>query len=68
MPELPEVEVVRAGLEPAVSGALITAVEVLDARSLRRHDPALGDFEALLTGARIDAAVRRGKFLSSKNN
>lgn len=63
MPELPEVEVVRAGLEPAVSGALITGVEVFDARSLRRHDDALGDFEALLTGARIDSAVRRGKFL-----
>lgn len=63
MPELPEVEVVRAGLEPAVSGALVTAVEVFDDRSLRRHDRALGDFEALLTGARISAAVRRGKFL-----
>ena len=63
MPELPEVEVVRAGLEPAVSGATVTGVEVFDARSLRRHDRAHGDFESLLTGARIDAAVRRGKFL-----
>ena len=63
MPELPEVEVVRAGLEPAVSGALITGVEVFDDRSLRRHDLALGGFEELLRGARIDAAVRRGKFL-----
>jgi formamidopyrimidine-DNA glycosylase len=63
MPELPEVEVVRAGLEPAVSGALITGVEILDDRSLRRHNRALGDFEDLATGARIDGAVRRGKFL-----
>jgi len=63
VPELPEVEVVRAGLEPAVSGALITGVEVFDDRSLRRHDLALGGFEELLRGARIDAAVRRGKFL-----
>lgn len=63
MPELPEVEVVRAGLEPAVSGSSVTGVEVFDERSLRRHDRTLGDFEALLTGARIDAAVRRGKFL-----
>lgn len=46
-----------------MTGALITGVEVFDARSLRRHDVALGDFEALLTGARIDSAVRRGKFL-----
>lgn len=63
MPELPEVEVVRAGLHPAVSGARVSAVEVFDARSLRRHDPDLGRFEDLLTGARITAAVRRGKFL-----
>ncbi|MDF0515041.1 bifunctional DNA-formamidopyrimidine glycosylase/DNA-(apurinic or apyrimidinic site) lyase [Agromyces sp. H3Y2-19a] len=63
MPELPEVEVVRAGLAPAVTGAVITAVEVLDRRSLKRHDPAVGDFERLLAGARVSAAVRRGKFL-----
>jgi formamidopyrimidine-DNA glycosylase len=63
VPELPEVEVVRSGLAPAVTGALVTGVEVLDRRSLKRHDPAMGDFEARLTGARIAAAVRRGKFL-----
>lgn len=63
MPELPEVEVVRAGLAPAVTGARIAGVEVLDARSLKRHEAASGDFEALLTGERIEAAVRRGKFL-----
>lgn len=63
MPELPEVEVVRAGLAPAVTGAIVSAVEVLEPRSLKRHDAASGDFETLLTGARIDAAVRRGKFL-----
>jgi len=63
VPELPEVEVVRAGLENAVSGATVTGVEVFDQRSLRRHDRSLGEFDALLTGARIDAAVRRGKFL-----
>lgn len=63
MPELPEVEVVRAGLAPAVTGALVVAVEVLDERSLKRHDPAFGAFEAQLAGARIAAAVRRGKFL-----
>ncbi|SFR75386.1 DNA-(apurinic or apyrimidinic site) lyase [Agromyces sp. CF514] len=63
MPELPEVEVVRAGLAPAVTGARIAAVDVLDERALTRHDGASGDFEALATGARIAAAVRRGKFL-----
>lgn len=63
MPELPEVEVVRAGLAPAVTGARIAGVEVLDARSLKRHEAASGDFERLLAGERIEAAVRRGKFL-----
>ncbi|MCS5715384.1 bifunctional DNA-formamidopyrimidine glycosylase/DNA-(apurinic or apyrimidinic site) lyase [Herbiconiux sp. CPCC 205716] len=63
MPELPEVEVVRAGLEPAVSGALITGVEVFDTRSLKRHSPLEGRFESLLEGRRMLAAVRRGKFL-----
>ncbi|MBF4574120.1 bifunctional DNA-formamidopyrimidine glycosylase/DNA-(apurinic or apyrimidinic site) lyase [Herbiconiux sp. VKM Ac-1786] len=63
MPELPEVEVVRAGLEPAVSGALITGVEVFDTRSLKRHSALEGRFEALLEGRRMLAAVRRGKFL-----
>jgi formamidopyrimidine-DNA glycosylase len=63
MPELPEVEVVRAGLEPAVAGAQVTGVEVLEPRSLRRHDGDAADFEARLTGRRIRSAVRRGKFL-----
>ena len=54
MPELPEVEVVRAGLAPAVTGARVAAVDVLDERSLTRHDAASGDFESLLTGARIE--------------
>ncbi|TFD30020.1 bifunctional DNA-formamidopyrimidine glycosylase/DNA-(apurinic or apyrimidinic site) lyase [Cryobacterium cryoconiti] len=63
MPELPEVEVVRAGLAPAVSGAVIAGVEVFEQRSLRRHDPASGPFADLLQGRRVLAAVRRGKFL-----
>ncbi|MGN6327224.1 bifunctional DNA-formamidopyrimidine glycosylase/DNA-(apurinic or apyrimidinic site) lyase [Pseudolysinimonas sp.] len=63
MPELPEVEVVRAGLEPAVTGATVRRVEVLDARSLRRHDGPSEDFVQRLTGARLAAPKRRGKFL-----
>ena len=43
MPELPEVEVVRAGLAPALTGARVVAVAVLDPRSLKRHIPAAGD-------------------------
>ena len=63
MPELPEVEVVRAGLEPAVTGATVTGVEVLDERSLRRHDGPAEEFLQRLTGARFAAPERRGKFL-----
>ena len=63
MPELPEVEVVRAGLRPAVAGAVVTGVEVLDERSLKRHDGPSADFVDRLVGGAIDAAVRRGKFL-----
>ena len=63
MPELPEVEVVRHGLEPAVTGATVRRVEVLDSRSLRRHDGPAEDFVERLTGVRFLAPQRRGKFL-----
>jgi formamidopyrimidine-DNA glycosylase len=63
MPELPEVEVVRAGIERAVTGATVAGTEVFDERSLRRHDRTRGGFAELLEGRRIHAAVRRGKFL-----
>ncbi|TFC28983.1 Fpg/Nei family DNA glycosylase [Cryobacterium sp. TMT2-18-3] len=63
MPELPEVEVVRAGLAPAVTGAVIAGVEVFEPRSLRRHDSASGQFADLLQSRVALAAVRRGKFL-----
>jgi formamidopyrimidine-DNA glycosylase len=63
MPELPEVEVVRAGLAPAVTGATVLGVTVLDERALTRHDGGAADFEAALTGRRIRGAARRGKFL-----
>ena len=63
MPELPEVEVVRAGLEPAVTGATIDAVTVFEERSLRRHDGPSEDFVERLAGRDILAVVRRGKFL-----
>ena len=63
MPELPEVEVVRAGLAPAITGAAVRGVEVFDERSLKRHNSASGSFEGLLLEQRMLAAVRRGKFL-----
>ena len=63
MPELPEVEVVRLGLSPAVTDAVISGVEVFDSRALTRHDGDASDFEVRLGGRRIVGAARRGKFL-----
>lgn len=63
MPELPEVEVVRAGLAPATSGSVITAVSVFDDRALTRHAAGVADFVARLEGRVFVDAMRRGKFL-----
>jgi len=63
MPELPEVEVVRSGLIPAVTGATVWRVEVLDERSLRRHPGPSEDFVDRLTGVSLVAPSRRGKYL-----
>jgi formamidopyrimidine-DNA glycosylase len=63
VPELPEVEVVRAGLAPAVIGATISSVSVFDERALTRHRAGAADFAARLEGTSIVAASRRGKFL-----
>lgn len=63
MPELPEVEVVRAGLAPAVVGARIAAATVRDERALTRHVGDAASFEDAVTGRTVSAAARRGKFL-----
>jgi formamidopyrimidine-DNA glycosylase len=63
MPELPEVETVRAGLAEFIIGATITDVDIFDARSLKRHRPGPNDFVATLVGSKITSVVRRGKFL-----
>ncbi|MDX6300596.1 MAG: formamidopyrimidine-DNA glycosylase [Nocardioidaceae bacterium] len=63
MPELPEVEVVRRGLEAHVVGRRIEQVDVLHPRPVRRHLAGAEDFAALLTGRLLLAARRRGKYL-----
>jgi formamidopyrimidine-DNA glycosylase len=63
VPELPEVEVVRRGLEHFVVGRRVQTVEVLHPRAIRRHDGGPADFVARLTGRTFDAARRRGKYL-----
>ena len=63
MPELPEVETVRAGIADHSLGRPVRTVRVLDARSLRRHLPGPAHFEAALTGRALRGAYRRGKYL-----
>ncbi|HEV6952031.1 MAG TPA: bifunctional DNA-formamidopyrimidine glycosylase/DNA-(apurinic or apyrimidinic site) lyase [Promicromonospora sp.] len=63
MPELPEVETVRDGLDRLVVGAVVRDVEVFRDYSVRRHDGGPGSFRDQLVGRRLSAAVRRGKFL-----
>lgn len=60
MPELPEVETVRRGLEPVLAGARLASVEA------RRPDlrfPLPAGFRQRLTGARVERLSRRAKYL-----
>ena len=61
MPELPEVETVRRRLEPALVGRRFKHVEIDDPRLTRPEDPA--EVAAELTGERVEALERRGKYL-----
>lgn len=63
MPELPEVEVVRRGLQAHVVGKTITAVRVHHPRAVRRHEAGPADLTARLLDARITGTDRRGKYL-----
>src|SRR6201993_966985 len=63
MPELPEVEVVRRGLQAHVVGRTITAVRVHHARAVRRHEAGPADLTARLLDAWITGTDRRGKYL-----
>src|SRR6266700_2495598 len=60
MPELPEVETVRRGLDPVMQGARFEAVEA------RRHDlrwPLPKDFAERLEGKTVTGLGRRAKYL-----
>lgn len=63
MPELPEVEVVRRGLDTWVRSRTIRDVEVFHSRAVRRHEAGSGDFSARLLGRTVVGASRRGKYL-----
>lgn len=61
MPELPEVETVRRGLDQHLVGRRISAVQVGRERVVRRTSAQ--DLIAGLTGAQVTSAERRGKYL-----
>jgi formamidopyrimidine-DNA glycosylase len=63
VPELPEVEVVRGGLERWVVGRTVAKAEMLHPRATRRHAAGPQDVVARLTGRTLTAARRRGKYL-----
>ncbi|MGW5271666.1 bifunctional DNA-formamidopyrimidine glycosylase/DNA-(apurinic or apyrimidinic site) lyase [Streptomyces sp. NPDC004044] len=63
MPELPEVEVVRRGLDRWITGRTVADVEVMHPRAVRRHIAGSTDFAARLSGSRFGKAMRRGKYL-----
>jgi formamidopyrimidine-DNA glycosylase len=61
VPELPEVETVRRQLEPVLVGRRFEHVDINDPRLTRPEDPA--EVAAELTGERVAALERRGKYL-----
>src|SRR5262249_35235609 len=63
MPELPEVEVVRRGLERHVVGRTIRSARWLPPAAVRGHGGGRDDFEAATRGLVVTAALRRGMYL-----
>ncbi|MEZ5116247.1 MAG: bifunctional DNA-formamidopyrimidine glycosylase/DNA-(apurinic or apyrimidinic site) lyase [Candidatus Nanopelagicales bacterium] len=63
MPELPEVEVVRRGLDRWVAGRTVASARVLHPRAARRHPAGPVDLQRRLAGRTVLTASRRGKYL-----
>ena len=63
MPELPEVETVRAGLAQHLVGAKVTSVRIFDQRSLKKNFAGAEGFTHEAVDTKLQAVVRRGKFL-----
>ena len=63
VPELPEVEVVRSGLDRWVVGRTVAKAEMLHPRATRRHVAGPDDVVARLTGRTVTGVRRRGKYL-----
>lgn len=63
MPELPEVETIRAGLAPHILGRRVVAAEILHPRASRRNPGSPLDLAGRLRGRTVGAVARRGKYL-----
>jgi formamidopyrimidine-DNA glycosylase len=63
VPELPEVETVRAGIEQHVVGRTVAAAEVFNPRAVRRDLVGPDGFAAAMAGRTFLRAERRGKYL-----
>ncbi len=63
MPELPEVEVVRRGVDKWVSGRTIDSTKVFHSRAVRNHIAGPKDFAKRLKGRTVTSVNRRGKFM-----
>jgi formamidopyrimidine-DNA glycosylase len=63
VPELPEVETVRAGIERHVVGRTVLAAEVFHPRAVRRDVSGPDGFAAVMAGRTFLRAERRGKYL-----
>jgi formamidopyrimidine-DNA glycosylase len=63
VPELPEVETVRAGIEQHVVGRTVAAAEVFNPRAVRRDLAGPDGFAAAMAGRTFLRAERRGKYL-----
>jgi formamidopyrimidine-DNA glycosylase len=63
VPELPEVETVRRGVDEAFRGGHIRTVEVYNPRAVRRHATGIADFQLSLKGLQVTGSGRRGKFM-----
>lgn len=61
MPELPEVETIRAQLAGRIPGRAFSAVEVFDPKVVSPEDP--DAFAGAVTGRRVTSVGRRGKYL-----
>ncbi|MDF5819811.1 bifunctional DNA-formamidopyrimidine glycosylase/DNA-(apurinic or apyrimidinic site) lyase [Corynebacterium felinum] len=63
MPELPEVEVVRRGLDTHVRGRRFASVDCLHPRAIRGLEGGEDQLKVLLVGQEVISLQRRGKFL-----